>query len=347
MHRRMFVAVLFLASTFAASLPTAKPEDVGLSGERLQRIHAMIQGYIDRQEIAGAVTLVARRGRVAWLHAQGMQDLESKKPMREDAIFRIASMTKPIASVAVMMLFEEGRLQLTDPVSKYIPEFKEMMIAVPSESGPYTTVRAKQPIRIRHLLTHTAGLANPWRGVTKPDYDKLVAGRGPEETVGEFVKKLAKLPLNFEPGEKWEYGPAHDVLGYLVEVISGMPLDQFLAQRLLNPLGMKDIFFHQPAANESRRVTVYTPAEPRGIRPRDMGRPSARFFGGGGGLSSTIDDYVRFSQMMLNGGQLDGTRVLSRKTVELMTMDHTANVKVPPRQPGDGWTRRQRTQRRR
>jgi CubicO group peptidase (beta-lactamase class C family) len=321
----------------AASLPQVKPEDVGLSGERLARIQGMIQRYIDRKEIAGAVTLVARRGRVAWLRSQGVADLETGQAMRDDHIFAIASMTKPITSVALMMLYEQGYFQLNDPVSKFLPEFKDMKVAMPGAPAAYKLVPADRPITIRHLLTHTAGLPNTYVGPTKPEYDKLVAARKPDDTVGDFTKQLAKLPLNFEPGTSWEYGPATDVIGRLVEVLSGMPLDKYFEEKIFKPLGMKDTYFYVPDDKQARRATIYTRAEGGGIRPlpRAAGG-NKKFFSGAGGLSSSIQDYAQFCQMLLNGGQLDGVRLLSRKTVELMTVNHIGpTIKLWDSLPGE------------
>ncbi len=294
---------------------------------------------MDRHEIAGAVSLVARRGKVAWTHSQGVMNLESKQPMKDDTIFRIASMTKPIASVALMMLYEEGKFQLNDPVSKWIPEFAHPMVAVPEAPLGSKLVPADKPITIRHLLTHSAGLANTYTGFTIAEFNKLGAQRKPTDTVGDYVKQLAKLPLEFQPGTSWSYGPATDVVGYLVEVMSGKPLDQFVAERIFRPLGMKDTFFYQPDENLPRMATIYTRGEGgNGIRPLPMPAPVAKkFFSGAGGLSSTVSDYSRFCQMMLNGGQLDGARLLSRKTTELMTTNHIGRLRLWSSLPGEGF----------
>ncbi len=311
----------------AARLPSVKPEQAGVSTERLARIGADTRRYIDRQEIAGAVTLVARRGRIVHLEAHGMTDVASKKPMTTDAIFRIASMTKPITSIAVMMLLEEGRFLLTDPVSKFLPEFRDPRVAVVTRPGqdvvPFHTVPAERPITIQHLLTHTAGLANTYTGPTRELYARLAADRKPDATLADAMAGLAKLPLNFQPGAAWEYGPATDVLGRLVEVVSGIPFDQFLDQRILGPLGMTDTFFHVPDDKLARLATNYVPAEPRGIRPAPaQGRGSRTYFSGAGGLFSTAEDYFLFSQMLMNNGELNGVRLVSRKTIELMTANH-------------------------
>lgn len=336
------IAALGLAA--AALLPAAsltkasKPEDVGLSGPRLDRIKVMLGRYIERGEIAGAVSLVARRGRVAHLHAQGMADLAGQKAMREDAIFRIASMTKPIASVALMMLYEEGHFQLTDPVAKFVPEYRDMKVAVENVPLGMKLIPADHPITIRHILTHTAGLANTYAGITRPLHDQWMRERRPDETVGEAMKRLAKLPLNFQPGAAWEYGPATDLVGYLVEVISGMPLDRYLAEKIFQPLGMKDTHFYQPEENLGRMATVYQPKPGGGIQPLALPASSAKkYFSGAGGLSSTIEDYARFCQMLVNGGQFDGKRILSRKTIELMTANHIGELRLWESLPGDGF----------
>ena len=336
--RPIWIALLAALPLLADGIPRAKPEEVGLSSDRLARIRAALQVYLDRQQIAGAVTLVARRGRVAHLETWGVLDLETKRPMREDTLFRIASMTKPITSVAVMMLYEEGRFQLRDPISKFIPEFKDPQVAVATRpddqlaEAAFKTVPAEREITIRDLLTHTAGLPNTYNGLTIDLYRKLVAERKPEDTVGDFTRKLAKLPLNFQPGAAWAYGPATDVLGYLVEVVSGLPLDRFFEERIFRPLGMVDTHFYPPAEKEPRWASVYAPAQPSGLKLAMPGRyrGPGRYFSGAGGLVSTVPDYYRFCQMLLNGGQRDGVRLLSPKTIELMTANHIGNAPLWP-----------------
>ena len=226
-------------------VPTAEPEAVGMSSERLERLDRVMQAYIDREEVAGAVTLVARRGKVVNFSAQGQRDVENGKAMTHDTIFRMASMTKPIASVALMMLYEEGHFQLRDPISKWLPEFAEMQVAIPAPeqerlTGRYKLVPAARPITVQHVLTHTAGLANTYRGLTQTDFQAMTAARKPDDTVGDMVKQLAKLPLNFHPGDRWEYGRATDVVGRLVEVMSGKTLDAFFRERIFGPLDMPD-----------------------------------------------------------------------------------------------------------
>jgi CubicO group peptidase (beta-lactamase class C family) len=333
--RVLALTTALLVSASAASLTVERPENVGLSSERLARIHTTLQRYIDRQEIAGAVSLVARHGRIAWFDSQGLIDLDSTKPMPKDAMFRIASMTKPLTSVAVMMLYEQGYFQLNDPVSKWIPEFKHMQVAV-STGASYKAVPAEREITIRHLLTHTSGLSSPYvsPGFLVPEYNKLVASRTPDETVGDFTKRLAKLPLEFQPGTAWAYGPSTDVLGYLVEVISGMPLDRFFEEKIHKPLGMTDTYFFPPDEKRPRLATVYTPTKPSGIGAMPVNVRGTKFFSGAGGLVSTAPDYARFCQMLLNGGQLEGTRLLSRKTIELMTSNHIGPLKLWDSLPG-------------
>jgi CubicO group peptidase (beta-lactamase class C family) len=338
MQRSLVVSLCLLgAPLFAANLPTATPEQSGMSTERLKRLSAAMRGYIDRGDVAGTVMLVARKGRVVHLEAQGLADLESKTPMRTDSIFRLASMTKPITSVAVMMLLEEGRFLLNDPVSKFIPEFKNPKVAVAHPPGTnragVTLVAADREITIRDLLTHTAGLASAeTSSVLKPEIEKFKKESPPNENIAQQTRRLAKLPLNFQPGTAWEYGPATDVLGYLVEVASGQTFDRFLRERIFKPLEMNDTFFYVPDEKMSRLTTVYQPS-PHGIRPlapaREM-RGSKVLFAGAGGLSSTAEDYLRFCQMLLNGGTFNGAHLLSRKTVELMTANHIGDLAIWP-----------------
>lgn len=324
-------------------LATAPPESVGVSSERLGRLHAGMQGYVDRHEAGGVVTLVARDGKVVDVHASGFQDVENKTPMQTDTIFRIASMSKPVTSVAVMMLVEEGKLFLTDPVSKFIPSFKGQKVI--GEGG--TTVPARRDITIRDLLTHRSGLSygflnggpvgNAYRsgGVT----DGLTAT---SMTLQEGIDKLAAQPLLVQPGSAWNYSLSDDVLGRVVEVVSGQSFDVFLRERMFAPLGMTDTSFDVPDAKWSRFATVYSPDGAGGIRamkdPESFGnthmspfasyKTPKRYFSGGAGLTSTARDYARFALMLLNGGALGSVRILSPKTVELMTMSHTSDL--PP-----------------
>ncbi|MEA2063864.1 MAG: serine hydrolase domain-containing protein [Gemmatimonadota bacterium] len=317
-------------------LPLAEPEEVGLSSARLNRITAVMQDYVDRQKLAGIVTLVARRGRVALFERFGVMDLESKKPMRFDSIFRIYSMTKPVTSVAVMMLYEEGLLQLDDAVEKYLPEFKDIKVFVNTGSGP-ELVDLEREITILDLLTHTSALNYDFPEGSDY-YKKYQEFRKHKEnlTLREMVRQLAGLPISHQPGRRWQYsGWSTDVLGHLVEVLSGLSFDVFLEQRIFKPLGMKDTGFFVPEEKIFRFTTLYGPGEKGGIEPIDKPSTSKYTSGppalvsGSGGLVSTASDYVRFNQMMLGGGQLYGTRLLSRKTVELMTANHLPEHMIP------------------
>jgi CubicO group peptidase (beta-lactamase class C family) len=335
----------------AQGLPTARPEEVGMSAERLGRIRTGMQRYVDRGLVPGVVTLVARRGRVVHFDAIGHRDVEAKAPMTTDTIFRIASMTKPIASVALMMLYEEGHFLLSDPISKYLPEFANMKVAqlTPPEErsgAPYKLVPAARPITFKQVLTHTAGFPNNYRGPDRAEFGKTYQRKGPDETVTDVVKRLATMPLNFNPGEAWEYGPATDVVGRLVEVISGMTLDEFLRKKIFEPLKMSDTHFYLPAAKLKRFVASYEPDEKNGNKIKLVEAPNSEsrwvkephnYFSGAGGLVSTASDYVRFHQMMLNGGELDGVRILGRKTVELMTTNHIGDLPIWLTGPGYGF----------
>ena len=352
MKRILFV--LFLSSLALAQngqnanagLPMGKPEEAGMSAERLGRIKTAMQRYVDRRDVAGTVTLVARRGKVVHFDAVGFRDAEAKAPMTTDTIFRMASMTKPIASVALMMLYEQGYFLLNDPVSKWIPELKDMRVAVPaaaeSSGMPYRTIPAARPITIKHLLNHTSGLPNTYRGFTKPEFDKAAARQNPNETMADVIARVAKLPLNFQPGEAWEYGPATDVVGRLVEIMSGMPFDEYLRKRIFEPLKMTDTYFYLPVEKVGRFAATYRPGPDNKIVLEEAPTPQSRYvrephvyFSGAGGLVSTAADYVRFQQMMLNGGELGGARILGRKTVELMTSNTTGDL--PLWLPGPGY----------
>jgi CubicO group peptidase (beta-lactamase class C family) len=349
MRRRIetaiLVSVLYVTcAALAQELPTAKPETVGMSSARLDRIGAAVQRNIDDQRIAGAVTLVMRRGRVVWLKSQGMMDREAAKPMRPDTLFRICSMTKPITSTAVMMLYEEGRFLLDDPVSKYLPEFKNPKVLVKPASGEPYTIPATREITIRDLLRHTSGITYHWNDVLGPMYKSANVAHGLlpyDGTIEDNVKRLAALPLLFNPGDRWEYGLGVDVLGRLVEVVSGKPLDEFFRTRIFEPLGMKDTYFYPPDDKLSRLAVAYTYYPDKGLNrfpdtPITEGafvysadypyKGAKKLFSGGAGLVSTASDYARFSQMMLDGGKAGSTQLLSRKSVELMTHDQLGKI---------------------
>jgi CubicO group peptidase (beta-lactamase class C family) len=340
-----------VAQSSKTGLPTARPEEVGMSSERLGRVRVAMQRYVDKGLVPGVVMLVARRGRVVYFDAVGYRDVEAKAPMTTDTIFRIASMTKPIASVALMTLYEEGHFLLSDPIAKFLPEFANMKVAQaapPAETGgaPYKLVPAKNPITIKHILTHTAGFPNTYRGITREEYDKTYPRKNPNETIADAVKRLASMPLNFNPGEAWEYGPATDVVGRLVEVISGMTLDEYLRKKIFEPLKMPDTYFYLPASKLNRFAANYQPDEKNGNKIKLVEAPTAEsrwvkephnYFSGAGGLVSTAADYFRFQQMMLNGGELDGVRILGRKTVELMTTNHIGDLPIWLTGPGYGF----------
>jgi CubicO group peptidase (beta-lactamase class C family) len=343
------LALAQVGPALGQGVPVTKPEDVGVSSERLARIHVAMQRYVDRHEVAGVVTLVARRGHLIHLDAAGYRDAESKAAMTDDTIFRIASMTKPITSVALMMLFEEGHFLLSDPIGKWLPEFADMKVVQPAPPGerieaPFTTVPAKRPITIKQILTHTAGLPNLYRGWTQPEFVKVTARQNANETMADALRRVAKLPLNFQPGEAWEYGPATDVAGRLVEVISGQTLDEYFRKRIFEPLGMRDTYFYLPASKADRFAALYQPGPDKKIQLTEAPGANSRwikephvYFSGAGGLVSTASDYFRFQQMMLNGGELDGVRLLGRKTVELMTTNHTGELPIWLTGPGYGF----------
>ncbi|MDE0123621.1 MAG: serine hydrolase [Bryobacterales bacterium] len=351
MHRThaLPLAALLILTVVPTERVGAQNQTEGFSDDRLARVDEAMERYVNDGEVPGIVGLIARRGKIVYHKSFGYRDVEAKAHMSNDVIFRIASMTKPIASVAAMMLWEEGRFQLRDPVSKFLPEFADMKVAVPvrpgdSARGAYRTVEASRQITVQHLLTHTAGLPNPYRGVTRELYGEVRANRKPDGTVGDYVTALAGLPLNFEPGSHWEYGPATDVIGRLVEVLSGKTLDVYLKERILKPLGMHDTHFYLPASKVPRLAALYEPDAEGKIRLQEKPDSNSRwvkephvYFSAGGGLVSTTTDYFRFHQMMLNGGVLDGVRILGPRTVRLMTANHTGDKPVWLRGPGFGF----------
>jgi CubicO group peptidase (beta-lactamase class C family) len=349
----LLLALTLILSLLSCNQPTTtsepKPEDIGLSSDRLGRIGNVIEKSIAEDRIAGAVTMVARHGKITYFEAFGMMDKETKKPMRTDTIFRICSMTKPITSVAVMMLYEEGHFMLSDPVYHFIPEFKDIKVLDPPypddrKSPLNSPVKAKHPITIHHLLTHTSGLTYNWDPMLGKIYTDQSIGHGliqQEGTIGDAVKRLAGIPLLFHPGDQWMYSVSDDVLGYLIETVSGMTLAEFFQERIFRPLGMKDTYFFLSDEQVSRLATAYTYFEDKGLqrfpdKPLSIGdfmysadypyNGPNTYFSGGGGLCSTAEDYFRFCQMLLNGGELDGIRLLSRKSVELISQDHTGDL---------------------
>jgi CubicO group peptidase (beta-lactamase class C family) len=306
------------------------PEEVGLSSERLQRIDRHLDGrYVAPGKIAGGLTLVARKDRVAYLSPVGQMDLARGKPMTADTIFRIYSMTKPITSVALMMLYEEGHFQLDDPVHKYIPEWRDLRVYRLGNHPGWLTDPCERPMSIRDLFTHMSGLTYGFMERTNVDraYRRLGVGREDQKSLREMIEVLAELPLEFSPGTRWNYSVSTDVLGYLVEVLSGMPLDQYLATKIFQPLGMLDTGFEVPAEKQGRFAANYSRRRDKSLRVEDDPESShylgpVTFFSGGGGLVSTAADYLRFCRMLLGGGELDGARILGRKTIELMTLNH-------------------------
>jgi CubicO group peptidase (beta-lactamase class C family) len=332
MHRIGRITTAFAAAlavqatpTAAQSLPTAAPESVGMSSERLARVDATLQRYIDSNMVGGVVSLVARDGKVVHHSALGSRYIEGGEPMPEDAIFVIMSMTKPIVSTALMMLFEEGYFLLDDPISKYAPEFADKEVVVEGQGGS-ERVPAARSITFRHILTHTAGV-DPSRSLLT-EAEREMAGR--RATLAETMAARGSLPLAFHPGDEWNYGSSTDYVAYMVERISGQRLDRFLQERIFDPLGMVDTHYNVPESKLDRVAAVYSPSGPGNTielrRPPEVG--STSYFGGVAGLSSTAADYWRFAQMILNGGELDGVRLLSPTTVNLMVTNHTGDKNI-------------------
>lgn len=335
------VALLLTAPLAGQDLPSARPEDVGVSSAKVEELSKFMQSLVDQGKIAGGVTMMARHGKVIHLKAVGMADREEKKPMQTDAIFRIASMTKPITSVAVMMLYDQGKLGLDEPVSKYIPEFENPKVLVSVD--PWKTEPAKREITIRHMLTHTSGLgySSTDRIGTIYDENGIISGiSGSGVTLETMMSKLGQLPLTFHPGEQWQYSLSTDVLGRVVEVVSGVTLDRFIEDQLCRPLGMRDTFFIVPPDKRNRLVPAYLPVEdrlrklPEGENLTYLKTPisadyhldSNKYRSGGGGLCSTPTDFMRFCQMLLNGGELNGVRLLRSETVRMMNTNQVGKL---------------------
>ena len=321
-------------------LPTALPEEIGLSSTRLERLGSVLRGEVDCGRVPGAVALISRRGRVGYFESFGQRDAAAGAPMAKDTIFRIYSMTKPITSVAVMMLWEQGRFLLSDAIAKYLPEFSAPQVAV-ERGAEIERVAAARAITIQDLLRHTSGLTYEFRGsgpVHKMYMGAKVDRRA--QTSAEHSATLGSLPLLHQPGTRWEYSRSTDVLGRLVEVLSGVPLSVFFERHILAPLGMVDTAFHVPPQHHSRLAQAFAadPDSGGAIRLLEVRDPPG-FESGGGGLVSTASDYARFLQMLLNGGTLDGCRTLSRKTIEFMTADHLGPITGAPDllPPGHGF----------
>ena len=353
-------ALLALPLAAASSVPAAKPEDVGVSSERLQRVSQMLQRRIAAGEMSGAVAIVARKGKIVHLEAQGVMDLDTKKPMAKDTMFRVASMTKPVTGLAIMMMIEEGKVRLNDPVSRYIPEFKNLKVAVaqptaggrggaaPAPGGPaagggraaapnYYTVPADREITVKDLLTHVSGLASG--AMSNNSIQAPAIARKPTDKLADYIPRLGNSALEFQPGSRWAYSAqaGFDTLGRIVEIASGMPLNQFFRQRIFDPLGMKEISFWPSEQQWPRVASVYTRGAnglQKNQNPNNMS--SQVYFMGSGGLITTAEDYLPFGVMLANGGQLNGKRLLSPKTVEMMRAVHVSDT-LPGRQPGEGY----------
>ncbi len=319
---------LVAPSISAQRLPLAVPEEVGLSSERLERIGEVFQDYVDEGRIAGAVGMVLRNGKLAYVNAWGMRDLEAGDVMEEDDLFKICSMTKPVASVAVMTLYEEGHFFLSDPIGRYLPALANLRVANLAEASAgqeIPTERARRQVTIHDLLRHTSGFT--YGDLSNTVVDAVYREREIlyQPTLEDQVAALGEIPLLYQPGTQWNYSVSVDVLGRLVEVVSGQPFDVFLRERIFDPLGMADTGFRVPDSKSDRVAPTYGHSGPdRTLGPGDTSICDLppTLFSGGAGLRSTAQDYARFAQMLLNGGELDGARILGRKTVELMTVDH-------------------------
>jgi CubicO group peptidase (beta-lactamase class C family) len=347
----LFFAFVFVVSCYAQPskhpvLVNGVPEQNHFSAERLKRIDKLIQQYIDSNWIAGAIAIVARDGNIVYHKALGYDDKEKNKPLQKDAIWRIASQTKAITSVAVMMLFEDGKFLLDDAISKYIPEFKKPLVLdkFNKSDSTYTTVPAKREIRIRDLLTHTSGI--DYAQIGSETMNAIYAKAGVVGGIGlkggllaDNIKKLAALPLVHQPGEHFTYGLNTDVLGYLIEVVSGMSLDQFFRKNIFEPLGMKDTYFYIPKEKQGRLAMLHSDDKTKhvvntpevinvnGTFYRDYPNlDGGSFYSGGGGLVSTAYDYAIFMQMLLNGGDYNGKHILSKTTIRLMTTSQTNDI---------------------
>tara|TARA_B100000809_G_scaffold170365_3_gene167706 strand:- start:1853 stop:3139 length:1287 start_codon:yes stop_codon:yes gene_type:complete len=326
------MAALFALMSVVPSLRAAEdvtvvdPESVGMSSERLQRINTFINEYIDANQIAGAVTLVARKGKVVHYDAQGWRDKENGVAMSHDTIFEMMSMTKPIVSVALMMLFEEGRFLLDDSILRWLPEYENHTVRINADGVRPVTVQESRPVTVRHVLTHTSGLTlNPRnRGLTEAQIaDVTNDGKG-WATLAERVAHAAVIPASFHPGDEWQYGDSTDYVAVLVEKISGQSIDVFLRDRIFEPLGMTDTYYYVPQEKVDRIAAVYRPDEDGQVELMQAPayREPTRMFRGVAGLSSTAADYYQFAQMIANGGELNGVRLLGRMTVDNMISNH-------------------------
>ncbi len=344
----IFIISVLLSSTIAAAdLSRSRPEELGISSERLGRLDTVLNSYVEENLIAGQVLLVLRKGRIAHSLANGMRDIEATDPMKEDTIFRIASQTKALVSTGIMILHERGQLDISHPLSRYIPEWENVQVAIPNENGSYNLEPVERPITLRHLLTHTAGMSYGTGPASREWEEADFQGwyfANKTETIGESIARMASLPLDAHPGTAWIYGYNTDILGAVIEKASGMDLNNFLQQEIFEPLEMSDSHFYLPENKRDRLAVVYQPKPGGGIQaiPATDGMRSQGLYidgprisySGGAGLLSTANDYARFLQMTLNGGELDGKRILSRKTIELMTTNHLGDL---PFRSGQGF----------
>ncbi|MEX0942637.1 MAG: serine hydrolase domain-containing protein [Pseudomonadales bacterium] len=333
------LALLLPGLLQAETFRDGKAESVGMSNDRLARIAPAIQGYIDRGEIAGAATLIARKGIIIHQDAQGYADLESERLLQTDSLFRLASQTKPVTAVAVMILLEQAKIRLNDPIARYLPEFTDIKVAELNENGKVVLVAPERPMTIKHLLTHTAGMSVGESKEVAEWINHMVQTktRSPNQTLAEVVSGYAQLALGYHPGTHWQYSPAagFNVLGRLVEVVSGQSLQDFQREHIFEPLGMKDTYYYVPLDKLDRYTVAYRRESDGSISPAEPADGTSRFvkehrpkvmFPGAGGLVSTMHDYLRFAQMLMNGGELDAVRILSPKTVELMTLPHALGI---------------------
>lgn len=351
----LFICLFHIS--FTQVLKESIPESAGISSERLKRIDNVLQEYIDKKWIAGGSAIIAKDGKIFYYKALGYDDIQNKAALKRDAIFRIASQTKAITSVAVMMLYEEGKFLLNDPVSKYIPEFKNQQVLDKFNEADttYTTVPVKRDVTIRDLLTHTSGIGYAQIGSKEAVaiYAKngIVGGIGVGRILlSDKMKKLGSLPLLHQPGDQWTYGLNTDLLGYLVEVVSGMSLDDFFRKKIFEPLGMKDTYFYLPKEKYKRLATLYSEDslkqvvkaadvfDIKGDFNSNYPATEGTYFSGGGGLSSTSMDYAIFMQMLLNGGEYNGKRILSRASVKMMTVSQYDKINWPENKMGLGFS---------
>ena len=323
----LVVGASWSSATLAGSIPTGKAEDVGMSSERLERIGPAMQRHIDAGEIAGVVTLVARRGRIVHFEAYGYADIAKRTPMRTDHIFGLASSSKPITSVAILMLVERGLVRLQDPVSKFIPEFgapAQVAVAKPGGAeGAFDLVPATRPITVADLMKHGSGLMS--NGLGQRSVGQMQ--RAPQDTLATYIPKLGTVPLDFQPGTLWRYSglAGFDVLSRIVEVASGQPYDEFLKENIFEPLDMPDTSFYYTGRQADRLASVHARRDGKlEATPRDLS--NVVYFSGAGGLSASVEDYLQFASMLLNGGELNGRRLLGPRTVEMMTANHTGDM---------------------